>query len=56
MKSKRFHPLLLICAVLVFLLGAGAVTAKEDGEIVRRILCPGGPTRRKMGCRGQRAG
>ena len=34
MKSKRFHPLLLICAVLVFLLGAGAVTAKEDGEIV----------------------
>ena len=34
LKSNRFHPLLLIYAVLVFLLGAGAAAAKEGGEIV----------------------
>jgi arylsulfatase A-like enzyme len=34
MKDKRFHSLVLISAVLIFLLGTGAVAAKEHGKIV----------------------
>jgi len=34
MKSNRFFLLLLIYAVLAFLLSAGAVAAKEEGQII----------------------
>ena len=34
MKGIRFYHLILIYTLLVFLLGAGAVAAKEDGKIV----------------------
>jgi len=34
MRNNRFNRLILISSALVFLLGAGAVAANEDGKIV----------------------
>jgi arylsulfatase len=34
MKDNKIYQLLLICATLTFLLGAGVAATKEDGKIV----------------------
>ena len=34
MNNNKLYPMVLIYAALAFLLGAGAVAAKEDGKIV----------------------